>query len=355
LGIFDEMAREGHEQLVFLHDSESGLRSVVGIHDSTLGPVLGGCRMHNYDTEEKVIDDVLRLSLGMTAKSAVTGCNHGGGKAVIWGDPDTDKTEALFRAFGRFVQSMRGRFCTGTDMGTTGEDFLIAAQESEWVVGLPDYAGGIGDTSVTTAYGVFCGLQAAADHLWGSGDLNGRTVVVQGLGKVGARLVEHLIEAGCTVIASDVDERRARRLEASFPVKIVGPEEIYDIDCDIFAPCAMGGVLNEDTVERLKCQIIGGAANNQLAHEDVGHMLFERQILYVPDYIINAGGLIQVADEVLGYEPERVRLKTEGLGQLLGRCFSLADELDVPPFEAADRLVEERIRKIAKVGRIFLV
>ncbi len=355
MSIFDEMAREGHEQLIFMQDAESGLRSVIGIHNSTLGPVLGGCRMHDYDTETEVIDDVLRLSVGMTAKSAVTGCNHGGGKAVIWGDPETDKSEALLRAFGRFVQSMRGRFCTGTDMGTTGEDFVVASQESDWMVGLPVYAGGSGDTSVTTAYGVFCGLQAAAAHIWDSGDLHGRRVAVQGLGKVGRRLVQHLLEAGCSVIGTDIDGESVREVQAEMPVEVVEPGEIYDVDCDIFAPCAMGGIVNADTVDRLKCQIIGGAANNQLAYEGVGRMLHEKEILYVPDYIINAGGLIQVADELLGYEPERVRRKTEGLRSLLQRCFELADELDMPPFEAADRLVEERIQKIAQINRIYLV
>ena len=352
MSIFEEMASSGHEQLVFACDKDSGLRSIIAIHDTTLGSALGGCRMWNYPTETDALADALKLSAGMTAKSAVTGCNHGGGKAVIWGDSETDKSEALLRAFGRFVQSLRGRFVTGTDLGTTYEDFLIASQETEWMVGLPEYAGGSGNTSVTTAYGVFCGLRAAAGHVWGTDDLRQRRVAVQGIGKVGALLVQHLLEAGCEVVVSDIDDRRCQDLAST--CEVVSADDIYSADCDIFSPCAMGGILDERRIQMLNCSIVAGAANNQLADERAGYLLHQKGILYVPDYIVNSGGLIQVADEMHGFDRERAMRKTEGLYELLQRCFALADEMGIPPFEAADRLVRERIENLAGVGRIYL-
>ncbi len=352
--IFDQMAKLGHEQLIFASDRESGLRGIIAIHDTTLGSALGGCRMWDYRGEGELIDDALKLSAGMTSKSAVTRCNHGGGKAVIWADPETDKSEPLLRAFGRFVEGLRGRFVTGTDLGTTAEDFLISSQETQWLVGLPEYAGGSGDTSVTTAYGVFWGLKAAAGHLWGTDDLSGRRVAVQGVGKVGTLLVQHLVQAGCEVVVCDVDERRCQDMVAKYDLQVIGVDEIYDVECDVFSPCAMGGILNEGTVERLRCSIVAGAANNQLAEDRMGDLMHEKEILYVPDYIINAGGLIQAADEMHGFDRERAMRKTAGLYELLQRCFALADELDIPPFEAADHLVRERIETLAQVSRIYL-
>ncbi len=354
MGVFDKMARDGHEQVTFFHDEESGLKAFVALHDTTLGSALGGCRMYDYPTEEEALEDVLRLSLGMTAKSAVTQCNHGGGKAVIWGDPDEDKDEALLRAFGRFIDGMRGRFVTGTDLGTEYEDFVVAGQETKWLVGLPEYAGGSGNTSITTAYGVFHGIRATAAHVWGTDDLNGKTVAVQGVGKVGSVLVDHLIEAGCDVYVTDVDEQQISAVKEEYDVQVVAPEEIYDVDCDIFAPCAMGGILNEDTIDRLQCKVIAGAANNQLADEQVGRQLHRRGVLYAPDYIINAGGLLQVADEMQGFNRDRVMRKTAGLYDLLLECFSRAEQDDVPPFVAADKMVWERIEKLAEVNRIYL-
>ncbi len=354
MGIFEQMAERGHEQLVFSHDSESGLRSIIALHDTTLGSALGGCRMRDYPTEAEAVDDALALSWGMTAKSAITRTNHGGGKAVIWGDPKTDKTEVLLRAFGRFVEGLHGRFLTGTDMGTTGEDFVVAGQETDWLVGLPEYAGGSGNTSVTTAHGVWHGIRAGASHLWGSDDLRGKTVAIQGVGKVGEYLAELLDEAGCELIVSDVDGEAVERVVTAHGARAVDPADIYDVECDVFSPCALGGVLNEDTIGRLRCQIIGGAANNQVTDPEIGHRLHEMGILYIPDYIINAGGLIQVADEVEGFNRERAMKKTEALYQLLLDCFARAEELSVTPFEAADRLVEERINILGAVSRIYL-
>lgn len=354
MSIFDTMSEHGHEQLMFLHDGVSGLQCLIAIHDTTLGGALGGCRMYPYEREEEAVDDALRLSLGMTAKSAVTGCNHGGGKAVIWGDPEFDKSEALFRAFGRYVQSLRGRFVTGTDMGTTYEDFVISSEETEWLVGLPEYAGGSGNTSVTTAYGVFWGLKAAAKHIWGSGDLSGSRVLIQGVGKVGSRLTEHLVDAGCEVVVADVDRARVDDIMSRYGVRSVSPDAMYDLEGDFFSPCAMGGIINDDTARRLRVRAVGGAANNQLADVTAGYTLFERGILYAPDYIINAGGLIQVADELDGYDHQRVLMKTRGLYDLLLRCFSLAEELEIPPFEAADRMVVDRIERLSGINRIYL-
>ncbi|MFP4200197.1 MAG: Leu/Phe/Val dehydrogenase [Clostridia bacterium] len=354
MGIFERMAREGHEQLIFCQDATSDLKSVIGIHDTTLGSALGGCRMWDYPSEEEAIDDALALSYGMTEKSAITRTNHGGGKAVIWGDPRRDKDEALLRCFGRFVEGLGGRFITGTDVGTTGDDFVVASSETRWLVGLPEYAGGSGNTSITTAQGVLHGLRAAAAHVWGDDDLNGKRVAVQGVGKVGEHLVGLLRDAGCDIIVTDIDSDAVNRVTEDYQVESVKPEAIYDVDCDIFSPCALGNILNCDTVERLKCRIVAGAANNQLSEPQMGDRLHELGILYVPDYIINAGGLIQVADEVEGYDRDRVTRKTEGLYDLLLDCFARADEWSVAPFRAADRLVRERIRILGEINRIYL-
>jgi len=352
--VFEQMEEHGHEQLVFCHDEASGLRSVIAIHDTTLGPALGGCRMYDYENEEDLLADALRLSRGMTYKSGVTQCNYGGGKSVIWGDPRSDKSEELFRAFGRFVEGLRGRFITGTDLGTTYDDFVVAAQESDWFVALPEYAGGSGDTSILTAFAVWHGLRAAASTVWGSPELSGRTVAVQGVGKVGSHLVRHLHEEGCEIIIADVNHEACSSLAAKYPVVVVDPEDIYDVDADIFAPCAMGGILNDETIPRLKCAIVGGAANNQLAEPRHGMMLHERGILYVPDYIINAGGLLQVVDELSGFDPDRARRRCANVGNLLKALLGRAQAENVPPYVAADRMVEERIELVGRLDRIYL-
>ncbi len=354
MGIFEKMAAEGHEQLILSYDENSNLKALVAIHDSTLGSALGGCRMWPYETEEEAIDDVLRLSFGMTAKSAITRCNHGGGKTLLWGDPETDKTEAYLRAFGRFIEGLKGRVITGTDMGTSFDDFVTVGQETDWLVGLPEYAGGSGNTSVTTAFGVLQGIRAGVRQVFGSDNLADKTVAVQGVGKVGIRLVEHLIDAGCKVIVTDIDENVVQETKQRFPVEAVTPDAIYDVDCDVFAPCAMGGVLNEDSIERLKCRVIAGAANNQLSHPDIGRKLDEKGILFAPDYIVNAGGLIQVADELEGFNWDRAMKKTGDLYDLLLGCFEVAEKENIPPFEAADRIVADRIQKLGRISRIYL-
>ncbi len=343
-----------HEEVVFCWDRSSGLRAIIAIHDTSLGPALGGCRMWPYDTEEEALEDALRLSEGMTYKSAAAGCNYGGGKAVIWGDPETDKSEHLFRALGRFVESLRGRFITGTDVGTTPEDFVIAAQETSYLVALPEEYGGSGDTSIITAFGVWRGMKACAKETWGEDSLEGRTVAVQGLGKVGAKLVRHLVEEGARVIGSDVNEENVRRVAEQYGIEVVSPEEIYDVEADVFSPNALGGVINPSTLGRLKCKIIAGAANNQLSDDSLADELRARGILYAPDYVINAGGLIQAADELDGYVKERAFKKAAGIYQRLARVFQLAEENDVSTVVAANLMAKERIEKARELKRTYL-
>lgn len=352
-GVFAQMAKEGHEQVVFCCDRTTGLKCIIAIHDTTLGPALGGCRMWPYASEEEALADALRLAKGMTYKAAISGANHGGGKAVIWGDPACEKSEALFRALGRFVQSLGGRFLTGTDVGTEKEDFVAARMETPHVGGLPEAYGGGGDTAAITAYGVWQGMRAAAAHVWGEDSLKGRRVALQGLGKVGSRLLAHLMEEEAEVTVADVAPERVAEACRRFPgVQSVAPEAIYDVPCDIFAPCGLGGVLNDETIPRLRCRVVAGSANNQLQAPEHGGALHQRGILYAPDYVINAGGLIQVVDELKGYSRERAWQKVAGIYPVLRRIFTLSQEAGIPPAEAADRIVTERIEAIARVQRI---
>ena len=351
--IFEEMAEKGHEQVMFFQDNKTNLKSIVAIHNTVLGPALGGCRMWDYETEEDAIMDVLRLSRGMTYKSGVSGEDYGGGKTVIWGDPETDKSEGLFRALGKYIDSLNGRYSTGTDVGTTYNDFVIMRKETKHVGALPEEYGGSGDSSIPTAYGTYLGIKAACKEKYGSDSLEDKTVAVQGLGKVGGKLIKHLKDEDCEVIGTDINEdyiKEARELG----VEIVEPEEIYDVDCDIFSPNALGAVINEDTIDRLKCDIIAGAANNVLADKSFGDKLHEKGVLYAPDYVINAGGLIQVADEMdpSGYSEERTMKKTEGIYDKLLEVFKISREEGVPTYQAADKLVENRIETMASINTI---
>jgi len=355
MGVFERMMSDGHEQVVFCYDRATGLRAIIAIHDTTLGPALGGCRMWPYASEEAALEDALRLARAMTYKSAATGQNHGGGKVVIWGDPAAEKSEALFRALGRFVGTLGGRIVTGTDVGTDKQDFVWAKQESPWFVGLPEEEGGSGDTAVLTAYGVWLGMKAAARFVWGDDSLRGRRVALQGLGKVGTRLLGHLLEEEARVTVTDIRPERVAEICATHPgVAAVAPDAIYDQPCDIFSPSALGGVLNDETIPRLRCAIVAGSANNQLAERRHGDLLYEAGILYAPDYVINAGGLIQVADELLGFHPERARRKVAALYDLLLRIFAISREEGIPTCLAADRLAEQRIEQIGRLGRIYV-
>ena len=354
MGVFEQMMKDGHEQVLFCYDKATGLKAIIAIHDTTLGPALGGCRMWPYESEQAALTDALRLSRGMTYKSAASGQNHGGGKAVIWGDPRTDKREAYFRAFGRFVQTLGGRFITGTDVGTAPGDFVWAKMESPYMVALPEEHGGSGDSSIITAFGVWKGMKAAANRVFGDPSLKGLRVAVQGVGKVGYHLVEHLSDEGAIITVADVVPENVKRVQESFHVSAVRPEEIYDVPCDIFSPNALGAVINDETVGRLTCKIVAGAANNVLKEPRHGDELHRRGILYCPDYVINAGGLIQVADELLGYNRERAFKKTAAIYDMLTRIFAISEQESIPTYRAADRLAEQRIAEIAQVGRIYV-
>jgi glutamate dehydrogenase/leucine dehydrogenase len=352
--VFERIQANGHEQVLFCYDRASGLKAIIAIHDTTLGPALGGCRMWPYASEEAALADALNLARGMTYKSAVAGQNFGGGKAVIWGDPQIDKSEALFRAFGRFVGTLAGRFYTGTDVGTAKEDFVWAKMESPYFVGLPESEGGSGDSAIITAYGVWRGMKAVAQHLWGDASLRGREIAVQGLGKVGQRVVEHLVAEGAVLTVTDIQLERAEAVAAQYGVRAVSPEAILDVPCEIFSPNALGGVLSAAALERLSCQGIAGSANNQLAAAAVGDELYRRGILYAPDFVINAGGLIQVADELHGYNRERAYAKTAQIEGTLGSIFQTSRERGIPTHQAAERLAEERIRVLGQVRRTYM-
>ncbi|MBN2910526.1 amino acid dehydrogenase [Polycladomyces sp. WAk] len=354
--IFELMDQFGHEQVIFCRHPQSGLKAIIAIHNTTMGPALGGCRMVPYATTDEALEDVLRLSRGMTYKCGVADVDFGGGKAVIIGDPSRDKTPELFRAFGRFVGGLNGRFFTGTDMGTEPEDFVHAARESDSFVGLPKSYGGSGDTAIPTALGVLQGMRATAEHLWGSPSLEGRVVAVQGAGKVGTRLVQLLVEEGARVIVADIDESRVNALCDQYPDQVERGDidTIHQMDCDIFSPCAKGGIINDRTLAELHCQAVVGSANNQLAEDRHGDMLHQMGILYAPDYLVNAGGLIQVADELKGYNEERVMAKTRSIYQMLLQIYQLSREEDIPTCRAADRLVVKRLEKVADLRRILL-
>ncbi len=357
LSIFEQMAKYGHEQVNFFQHRDTKLKAIVAIHNTTMGPALGGCRMRPYETEEEALFDVLRLSRGMTYKCGVADVDNGGGKSVLIGDPNTDKSVEMFRVFGRFVQGMGGRFYTGTDMGTTPQDFVHSQRESNCFVGLPLEYGGSGNTAIPTALGVYQGIRATAKVLWGHEDLTGKRFAVQGVGKVGALLIEHLVQAGAQVYITDIYQPFIDAVVTNTPavnlLGVVAPDEIYGLDVDMFVPCALGAIVNDDTIPQLKCKAIVGSANNQLLDMDRhGKMLHEKGILYAPDYLVNAGGLIQVADELKGYVPERVLAKTNSIYEMLLQVYKLSSEQDIPTWLAADRLVEERIERVADLKSV---
>ncbi|SMO70812.1 Leu/Phe/Val dehydrogenase [Melghirimyces algeriensis] len=353
--IFELMEEDGHEQVVFFRHPGSGLKAIVAIHDTTMGPALGGCRMVPYSSTDDALKDALRLSKGMTYKCGLADVDFGGGKAVLIGNPETDKTPELFRAFGRLIGGLRGRFYTGTDMGTMPEDFVHAARESESFVGLPESHGGSGDTSVPTAFGVMQGFRATARHLWGTDSLKGRVIAIQGVGKVGARLVEQLMEEGAHCIVADISLSRMERIQSRYPdIRLMDVSEIHRVDCDIFAPCAVGGVINDETLDELSCQAVVGSANNQLEKDEHGDALHQKGILYAPDYLVNAGGLIQVADELEGFHHERVMAKTKEIHDMLLRIYEVSQKENIPTCRAADQLVLERLRQVSDLRRIFL-
>ncbi|WP_240138450.1 Leu/Phe/Val dehydrogenase [Streptomyces sp. MUM 178J] len=336
----------GHEQVVLCQDRTSGLKAVIAVHSTALGPALGGTRFYPYASEEEAVADALNLSRGMSYKNALAGLDHGGGKAVIIGDPEKIKTEQLLLAYGRFVDSLGGRYVTACDVGTYVADMDVVTRESRWVTGRSPENGGAGDSSVLTAYGVFQGMRASAQHLWGTPTLSGRRVGVAGVGKVGHHLVDHLVADGATVVITDVREESVRRILDRHPqvVAVADSDALIRTEgLDVYAPCALGGALNDQTVPALTASVVCGAANNQLAHPGVEKDLEERGILYAPDYVVNSGGVIQVADELHGFDFDRCKAKASKIFDTTLAIFAHAKEDGVPPAAAADRLAEQRM------------
>ncbi|MGH7460585.1 MAG: Leu/Phe/Val dehydrogenase [Longimicrobiales bacterium] len=349
--LFDLMKEHGHEQCVFWSDPSVNYRGIIAIHNTTLGPALGGTRFWNYDSEDDAMIDALRLARGMTYKAAVSGLNLGGGKSVIIGDPRTTRREMIFRAHGRFVDSLKGRYITAEDVGTSVEDMDYVQMETRFVAGV---AGGSGDPSPVTAYGVYRGIKACAQERYGSDDLSSLTVAVQGLGHVGYYLCEYLHAEGTKLIVTDIDEGRIKRVAAEFAARAVPPDDIYGAAAQVFAPCALGAVVNDKTLARFKFEIIAGAANNQLQEEQHGDELEKRKILYAPDYVINAGGLINVYGELHNWSADRARRKAGEIYDTLLQLFELAREQGLPTYEAADRLAERRIEQVAAIQRTWV-
>lgn len=348
--VFQLMQELEHEQVVICNDPHSKLKAIIAIHNTTLGPALGGTRMWNYVSDDDAMIDALRLSRGMTYKAAISGLNLGGGKAVIIGDPSL-KSEALWRRYGKFVNSLNGKYITAEDVNTSAADMEFIHLETKHVTGIPEYMGGSGDPSPFTAYGVFVGMKACAKKHWGNDSLSGKNVLVQGVGHVGQYLVGHLVEAGANVHITDINEVRIKETLAKFKVEYVSPDKMLDLSLDVYAPCALGATINDDTMLKLNCPIIAGAANNQLAVEKVhGQQLIDKGILYAPDFLINAGGLVNVAAEAGGaYNREKVTKDVEKIYDRILDIFSLSENEKITTQEAAMRIAQKRIDDVAHV------
>jgi leucine dehydrogenase len=349
--IFETLDTFGHEQVVFCHNKDAGLKAIIAIHNTVLGPALGGTRMWPYKTEQDALNDVLRLSRGMTYKNAVAGLNIGGGKAVIIGDPKTTRREMVFRAHGRFVESLGGRYYTAEDVGTSVEDMDYVGMETQYVAGV---AGGSGEPSPVTAYGTYRGIKACARERYGSDSLRDMTIAVQGTGHVGYYLCQYLSQEGAKLIVTDIDKARVERVVKEFGAKPVTPDEIYGVEAEIFAPCALGAIVNDDTIRQFKFEIIAGAANNQLAQERHGDILHKSSILYAPDYVINAGGLINVYGELNNWTSDQAKRKASEIYDTLCQIFELAKQNGIPTYEAADRVAERRIEQVGALQRTWV-
>ncbi len=349
--IFSPMESMEHEQLVFCHDKETGLKAIIAIHNTVLGPGMGGTRMWNYASEEEAIRDVLRLSRGMTFKSSIAGLNIGGGKAVIIGDAKTQKNEALMRRFGRFVDSLGGRYWTAEDVNMSSRDMEYVKMETPYVTGVPESMGGSGDPSPVTAYGVFVGIKSAAKKVYGSDSLEGKKVLVQGVGHVGSYLVDNLVKENAEVLVSDIFEDKLQAITKKHKVQVIPPEDVYDTPMDIYAPCALGATINDQTISKLKCAIVAGGANNQLDDEKKhGQQLRDLNILYAPDFLINAGGITNVYYEMMGnHNLKRVYEQTETIYDTLTSVINTSENRDITTHEAALHLALERIEQIGKI------
>ncbi|MCC7534392.1 MAG: Glu/Leu/Phe/Val dehydrogenase [Bacteroidia bacterium] len=352
--IFSQLEAHNHEQVVFCQDKDTGLKAIIAIHNTVLGPGLGGTRVWHYNNDYEAFNDVMRLSRGMTYKAAISGLNLGGAKAVIIGDAKTIKTEALMRKFGRFVENLNGKYITAEDVNTTTRDMEYVHMETSHVVGLPESMGGGGDPSPVTAYGVYMGMKAAAKHAFGNESLQGKKVAVQGLGKVGGHLVEHLHKEGAQLFVTDLNQDAMKKYNKEFGATVVSGDEIFGLDVDIFAPCALGAVLNTENINKLKAKVIAGAANNQLADEEVhGKMLIEKGIAYAPDFLINAGGLINVYQEYIGYNKETAMRNTEHIYDVTLEIFKQAAAKNIHTQKAAIEMAEKRINDILKVRSTY--
>lgn len=343
--VFQAHDFDAHEQIIFCHDEASGLKSIIAIHNTNLGPALGGCRFWPYPSEKEALKDVLRLSRGMTYKAALANIKAGGGKAVIIGDPNTEKTPEKMRAFGRFVERLKGLYITAEDVGTTVKDMSYIHEQTHHVVGLPPEEGGGGDPSLFTGYGVFMAIRAGVFYQMGKSDLSGVRVSIQGLGHVGKNVAQRLAEAGASLVMTDIQETIAHQVASQLGGQVVKPHEIFEADVDVFAPCAMGSVLNDQTIPALKCRMVAGSANNQLAASHHAKALEKRGILYAPDYIVNAGGLINVIQEGPDYDPQKAMVQVGKIYGTLLEVFELAKNHRITTSEASDRLARERFGK----------
>ena len=348
---FDYMAKYGYEQLVFFYDKETGLKGITCIHDTTLGPALGGTRLWDYATEDDATEDVLRLARGMTYKAAAAGINLGGGKTVLIGDASKVKSEAYWRAFGRYVQSLNGRYITAEDVNTSPDDMDYVAMETNYITGLRKTSG---DPSPKTAWGTYWGIKASCLEKFGTDKLKGIKIAVQGVGHVGYYLVKYLCNEGAEVVICDIKQENIDNVTNEFNVTVVDPSEIYQVDCDVFAPCALGAIVNDDTINQFKFKVIAGAANNVLKEERHGILLEEKGILYAPDYVINAGGLINVYQELLGYDEEEALNKVQKIYDRLLEIYKIAKEEKIPTALAADKMAEARIQKIKNVTSNYI-
>lgn len=353
--LFKEMEKNDYEEVIFCQDKKSGLKAIIAIHDTTLGPALGGCRMWPYDSEEEAVIDALRLAKGMTYKNAAAGLNIGGAKAVIIGDPKTTKSESLFRAFGRYVEGLSGRYITAEDVNTTVEDMNYIYMETDYVTGSSAKKGGSGNPSPKTALGVFCAMKATAKQVFGSDSLAGKVVAVQGVGNVSYRLCEMLHKEGAQLIVTDIKQESIDRAVNDFDAKAVKITDIYSVAADIFAPCALGGILNDETIPQLQVKMVCGAANNQLLDSDKhGEQLAERNIAYAPDYIANSGGVINVTHELVGYNEDAAIKQVKNIYEQIRAVFEIARSKNITTAKAADVLAEKRISDITSIHKTFL-
>lgn len=348
--IFNQLSKSDHQQVVFCNDKETGLKAIIAIHDTTLGPALGGTRMWNYRTEADALNDVLRLSRGMTYKAAITGLNLGGGKAVIIGDSRTGKSEALMRRFGRFIKNLNGSFITAEELGTSPRDMEYIRMETEYVTGVPESLGGSGDPSPVTAKGVYMGIKACVKEYYGTDSLAGKSVAVQGIGHVGENLVRLLRDENAKVYVSDINEEHLGQVAKKYGAVAVPNNNILSLDIDIYSPCALGATVNTETINKMKCAIVAGSANNQLADEDLhGRMLLEKGIMFAPDYLINAGGLINCYSEIAGYSKKRTMQLAENIYEATLKVLKKSKAENIPAIEAANKIAEKRIEDIKKI------